>query len=154
MIQPISQDYCSKNQPCTRTFPSRLFASTQNLETFSYSNHSSTNKGTISGVSFEATLPRSLKSLEVAGTRNLTPNMFATMIRNLERLQCLRLPNNNLKFPDDRFIESLPKSVHSLDLTGNQIACRQCKILNFRGLVIDKCADGNSSQVSSVLVTK
>ncbi len=50
-------------------------------------------------------------------------------------------------FVDDRFIKSVPKSVHSLDLTGNKIDCRICKILTFRGLVIDKCFDGNASQV-------
>ena len=73
--------------------------------------------------------------------------MFATLIRNLDELESLRLPNNNLKFLDDTFIKSVPKSVRTLELTGNKIECRECEILNFRGLVIDKCVDGNSSQV-------
>lgn len=83
----------------------------------------------------------------VAGTRNLTLSTFAFLIRNLESLEYLSLPNNNLMFVDDRFIKSVPKSVHSLDVTGNKIDCRICKILTFSGLVIDKCFDGNASQV-------
>jgi hypothetical protein len=86
-----------------------------------------------------------MKRLKIVGTKSLTWPEVGPLLERLANLEDLSLAHNNITFRDE-FLNHLP-GLLSLDLTGNWLACNQCRTIKLQGLQIDKCWEGNSTQV-------
>ena len=102
--------------------------------------------GQIDRVFFQSILlPQTMKRLKIVGTKSLAWHEVGPLLERLANLEDLSLAHNNITFRDE-FLKQLPDSLR-LDLTGNYLACNQCRTITLQGLVIDKCLEGNTSQV-------